>query len=126
MFLGLRSDIRPAPDLDAAREWYTAALGVEPYFENEAYVGYSFGGFELGLFKYGDPAAGPLPYWGVADLDAALASLTGSGATMAEEIHEVGGGIRMAAVTDPHGVHLGLIENPVFELTQVDGSGPGR
>lgn len=126
MFLGLRSDIRPAHDLDEAREWYTAALGVEPYFVNEAYVGFDLGGFELGLFKFGDPAAGPLPYWGVGDLDAALASLLESGATQVEEIHDVGGGIRMAAVTDPAGQHLGLIENPVFELKPVASDGPGR
>ncbi len=126
MFLGLRSDIRPAPDLDAAQAWYTAALGVEPYFVNEAYVGYDLGGFELGLFKFGDPAAGPLPYWGVADLDTALASLIESGATLLEEIHDVGGGIRMAAVQDLTGQHLGLIENPAFELKPVPSDGPGR
>lgn len=31
--LGLRSAFYAAPDLPAAREWYTRALGVAPYFD---------------------------------------------------------------------------------------------
>jgi catechol 2,3-dioxygenase-like lactoylglutathione lyase family enzyme len=49
MFLGLRTVIYPAPDLAASKAWYTALLGVEPYFDEPFYVGFDVGGYELGL-----------------------------------------------------------------------------
>lgn len=112
MFLGLRSLIYPAPDLDAQREWYTSVLGFPPYYDEHPYVGFEVGGHELGLFAFGDPAAGPKTYWGVANADAALAHLLECGATLDEEIDDVGGGIRMGAVKDPAGFVFGVIENP--------------
>ncbi len=49
MFLGLRTVIYPAPDLAAAKAWYTRLLGVEPYFDEPFYVGFSVAGYELAL-----------------------------------------------------------------------------
>ena len=43
MFLGLRSAIYHAPDLDAAKRWYVRALGIEPYFDEPFYVGFELG-----------------------------------------------------------------------------------
>lgn len=127
MFLGLRSQIYPAPDLAAAKAFYTTALGVEPYYDEGPYVGFSLGGYELGLFEMADPAQGPRSYWGVGDIDRALAHLLDNDATLEEDVHDVGDGIRMASVRDPFGQVFGLIENPVFARTDVDGgAGPGR
>ncbi len=126
MFLGLRSVIYPTADLTASKAWYSDALGIEPYYDEGPYVGYDLGGFELGLFGAGDPAAGPRSYWGVANVDDALAHLLAKGATLDEEVHDVGGGIRMASVRDPEGFSFGIIENPAFAVRPVDGPGPGR
>lgn len=126
MFLGLRSLIYPAPDLATAKAWYTRILGVEPYFDEEAYVGFDVGGFELGLFKFGDPADGPRTYWGVADVDTALAHLVDNGGTVDEPVADVGAGIRMASVRDPQGHVLGIIENPQFRHVPAESAGPGR
>ena len=49
MFHGLRSVIYPAPDLPASRAWFASLLGTEPYFDEPFYVGFSVGGYELGL-----------------------------------------------------------------------------
>lgn len=38
---GLRTVIYPAPELDAAKAWWTDTLGVEPYFDEPFYVGYN-------------------------------------------------------------------------------------
>src|SRR5678815_1135164 len=76
MLLGLRSAIYHAPDLDAAKRWYSKALGVQPYFDEPFYVGFEVGGYELGLNP--DPGArlkglgGAVAYWGVADAEACL------------------------------------------------------
>ena len=64
MFLGLRTVIYPAPDLAASKAWYTALLGVEPYFDEPFYVGFDVGGYELGLHPETDAAE---TYWGVED-----------------------------------------------------------
>ena len=44
MLLGLRTAIYPAPDLAAAKAWYTRLLGVDPYFDEPFYVGFQVGG----------------------------------------------------------------------------------
>ena len=116
MFLGLRTIIYPAPDLDASKRWFTELLGFGPYFDEPFYVGFEVGGYELGLHPEMDPAAGPFTYWGVEDADAALARLLAAGAVLREAVQEVGDGIRTAAVTEPGGAILGVIENPHFKL----------
>jgi predicted enzyme related to lactoylglutathione lyase len=118
---GLRTAIYHAEDLERAKRWYTDALGVEPYFDESFYVGFNVGGYELGLdpdlsnIKRGNYA---VAYWGVADARAAYARLLALGATAHTEPNEVGGGIVVAAVTDPFGNALGLIENPHFKLSE--------
>jgi predicted enzyme related to lactoylglutathione lyase len=120
MMLGLRSVLYPAPDLEAARAWYTQVLGRPPYFDEPFYVGFEVGGFELGLLPQGTPAIdGPQPLWGVADIADAVRRLTALGAAVVDPVAEVGGGIRVAAVRDPFGNRLGLIENPQFDPAKV-------
>lgn len=118
MFLGLRTIIYPAPDLDASKRWFTALLGIEPYFEEPFYVGYNVGGYELGLNPDIPAGEGPMTYWGVADADAGMAWLLSHGATERSPVHDVGDGIRVASVTTPTGLPFGIIENPHFELEE--------
>ena len=80
MFLGLRTVVYPAPDLAASKAWWTAALGIEPYFDEPFFVGFNPGGYELGLNPAGDPAAGRRAYWGVRDIAAEAERLTALGA----------------------------------------------
>lgn len=126
MFLGLRTVIYPAPDLDAAKAWWTRVLGIGPYFDEPFFVGFSPGGYELGLDPNADPAAGAVSYWGVPDADVAYAELLAAGATPRDPVTEVGDGIRLGTVSDPVGSIVGVIENPVFELMPVEASGPGK
>jgi predicted enzyme related to lactoylglutathione lyase len=120
MILGLRTAIYPVTDLYAAKSWYAALLQREPYFDQPFYVGFEVGGFELGLVPDGAPGvSGPQPLWGVADAMAAYERLLGIGATPLEPVHDVGDGIRVAAVVDPFGNRLGIIENPHFDTSRV-------
>lgn len=116
MLLGLRTVIYPAPDLDAAKRWYSQVLGQAPYFDEAFYVGFAVGGFELGLLPDGQPGAvGPQALWGVANIESAYAHLLALGASPLEPVAEVGDGIKVAAVRDPFGNRLGIIENPHFD-----------
>ena len=128
-FLGLRTATYDVVDLQRAKAWYSEVLGIPPYFDEPFYVGFEVGGYELSLSPSMDPADGPLTYWGVPDVEVALARLTAAGAAVHEPVTEVGGGIRVATVLEPAGTRLGIIENPHFvlpdEAPQV-GAGPGR
>ena len=120
MLLGLRTVIYPAPDLTKAKQWYLDVLGVPPYFDEPFYVGFSVGGFELGLIPDAKPGiTGTQVMWGVHDIDAEFKRLLALGATPLEAVTEVGGGIKVAAVQDPFGNRLGIIENPNFDLSSV-------
>ncbi len=116
MFLGLRTAIYPVGDLAAAKAWYEKATGVKPYFDEAFYVGFSVAGYELGLLPDGTPGVdGTRALWGVADADAAYARLLELGASALEPVADVGEGIKVAAVRDPFGNRLGIIENPHFK-----------
>ncbi len=130
LFLGLRTVIYPAPNLAESKAWFSELLKSAPYFDEEFYVGFNVGGYELGLDPHGEPSRGPVTYWGVADADAALAELIASGAAADGGVTEVGEGIRTATVRLPgSGGLLGIIENPHFELPAAalpEAPGPGR
>lgn len=117
--LGLRTVIYHVPDLKRAKDWYSAAFGVKPYFDEPFYVGFNIGGYELGLdpdTKNTKPGpGGAVAYWGVPNADAAVAHFQKAGATVRSAIQDVGEGIRVATVADPFGNVLGLIENPHFK-----------
>lgn len=113
-YLGLRSAFYPAPDIEAAKAWYTKVLGKAPYFDQPFYVGFDVGGFELGLVP---DAQGVEASWGVADARAEYQRLLALGATSASEPRDVGEGIIVATVRDPFGSLFGIIENPHFPRT---------
>lgn len=117
MFLGLRSHILDTDALDATKAWYSQLLGHGPYFDEEFYVGFNVGGFELGLLPRRDPPypAGGETYWGVADIRDAVDRLQSHGAELAHEITDVGEGILMAVLIDPAGNRIGIIENAHFD-----------
>lgn len=120
MILGLRTAIYPVIDLAAAKQWYAQALGCLPYFDEPFYVGFNVGGFELGLVPDGQPGiAGPQPLWGVTDASQAYARLIELGASPLDAVADVGGGIKVGAVTDPFGNRFGIIENPHFDAASV-------
>jgi predicted enzyme related to lactoylglutathione lyase len=119
MFQGLRTAIYKVSDIAQAKEWYSRALGIEPYYDQPYYVGFSVGGFELGL----DPdvsstppgPGGAVAYWGVADIESAVRHLLAIGAASQGSIADVGDGIRVAVLGDPFGNFFGVIQNPHFK-----------
>lgn len=113
--LGLRTVIYPAPDLEAAKAWWTSFLGKPPYFDEPFYVGFDVAGYELGLLPDGNPADGALTYWGVDDVAPAVDAAVAQGATVHAPAADVGDGIVTATVTLPTGSIVGFIENPHFK-----------
>lgn len=120
MIQGLRTACYPTPDLARGKEWYRQVLEKDPYFDEPFYVGFSVGGFELGLIPDGEPGVtGSRIYWGVANAETELARLISLGGLVHEPVHDVGGGIKVGSVRDPFGNVFGIIENPHFDLKEV-------
>ena len=120
MLLGLRTVIYAAPDLARAKAFYSELLGIDPYFAEPFYIGFSVSGYELGLDPDAETPTGPggaTAYWGVADIEEAMRHLQSVGATGAAAINDVGEGIRVAVLSDPFGNALGVIQNPHFKAS---------
>ena len=66
MFLGLRTVIYKVDDMNKARSWFERVLGIAPYFDEPFYIGFSPGGYELGLtfapWQYSDRLYSNLGY----------------------------------------------------------------
>ncbi len=115
-YLGLRSLIYPAPNLQESKEWWAKTLGKDPYFDDGGYVGFDLGGYELGLNSFSTDLKGPITYIGVEDVQAAVDSLVADGATVLMAPIDVGGGITLADLESPTGEVFGVIHNPLFKL----------
>ncbi len=110
----LRTCIYQVYDLALAKEFYSQALGKDPYFDEPFYVGFEVDGHELGL----DPdvsrrppgGSGVIGYWRVEDINAAWQHLTTIGATSIELPHSVGVDLQVSILADPFGNYIGLIQ----------------
>lgn len=120
--LGLRTTIYKVGNLKEAKEWYSKAFGINPYFDEAFYVGFNIQGYELGLLPEEIPTTDKtesvLTYWGVNDIESEYKRLIDLGATEHEKPVNVGGELMTAAVKDPWGNIIGLIFNPEFKLPE--------
>lgn len=126
MLRGLTTVSLFADDIPAAREWYSAVLGIAPYFqrpgsENPAYIEYRIGDYqhELGIIdrRYAphgaaDGPSGVVVFWHVDDVTVAVEKLLSMGATEHEPRTERESGFVTASVVDPFGNILGVMYNP--------------
>ena len=114
MFSKIASVIFPTSNLEVDKEFWQAALGVTPYFDQPFYVGFVVDGCELGL----DPNAAeegltyPVTYWTTADIYASVADLLAAGAITHRGIKSVGDGVLVATMTDMSGNVFGLLQRP--------------
>ena len=120
--LGLRTTIYKVSDINKAKEWYSKAFNVKPYFDEEYYIGYNIGGFELGLQPESESTLNKsenvVAYWGVDDIDKEFKRLIELGASEHEKPFNVGGELMTATIKDPWGNIIGLIYNPEFKIAE--------
>lgn len=113
MFKKLRTVVYHVSDLSTAKGWYQQITGVDPYFDQPFYVGFDINGCELGL----DPdltkvQAGnhSFVYWSVENIESCVEKLTQLGGHLIDPIKSVGEDIQVAAIQDPWGNAIGIIE----------------
>ncbi|MEV2220177.1 VOC family protein [Nocardia vinacea] len=114
-----------ADDLEAAKEWYTEVLGLEPYYAVPGgYYEFRIGDYqhELGIInrKFAPAGAqnapgGAILNWHVDDVQASFDRLVALGAKEYEPITPRGNGdFITASVVDPFGNVLGIMQNPHY------------
>jgi predicted enzyme related to lactoylglutathione lyase len=111
---GIQTVMYPVSDLDKAKAVFRVLAGTDPYMDERYYVGWNVDGQDIGLDPHGHRKgmSGPVAYWHVPDIQAALAALVDAGATERDSVRNVGGGKLIAAVTDPDGNVIGLLQPP--------------
>ena len=110
---GIKTVLYPVSDLATAKTVYAALLGVPPQTDSCYYVGFEAAGQHIGLVAGGgrEDMSSAVAYWQVADIEAKLAEVRGTGATVKEPAHEIGGGRLVATVSEPDGNVLGLLQD---------------
>ena len=99
---GITITIYPVKDVTAAKALFSQLLGVQPYVDGPYYVGYKIGDHEIGLDPNGHKQGmtGPVGYYQVDDIKQSLQGLLDSGATVHQQVRDVGGGLLIASVKD--------------------------
>jgi predicted enzyme related to lactoylglutathione lyase len=112
MSAGITTIIYPVRDLAKAKQLFTEVLGTPPSFDQPYYVGWNVDGQDIGLDPHGHSKGmtGPLPYVQVKDIKSTLQALLDAGAEPHQDVRNVGGGRLIAAVKDPDGNVVGLIQ----------------
>ncbi|GAB6937354.1 VOC family protein [Isoptericola variabilis] len=124
MLRGLTTITYLADDVAAARDWYAEVLGTDAYFAREAGGALAYAEFRIGDYQHElgimdrlfappqpDGAAGAVAYWAVDDVRGTFTRLLELGAVAYQEPIERGPGFVTAAVVDPFGNVLGVMEN---------------
>ena len=96
-------------DLDAAIAWYTDVLGLNLLYKVEEIAWAELASpvvkVNIGLSQVESPkvAAGPVPTWGVDDVDAARLELESKGVRFDGDTQTIPGMVKLATFFDPDG-----------------------
>jgi len=114
MTSGMKTIVYPVKDLAEAKALYETLLGVEPYVDEEYYVGFRLESLEVGLDPngHGQGLTAPIDYWEVEDIEKTLEALVAAGAEVQQPARDVGGGKLIASVKDADGNVTGLAQSP--------------
>ena len=100
-----------AADMAAAKKFFRALIGGDPYADAPYYVGYKSGNMEIGLVP-NEQGPGGLAYWTVDDIAASVDALIAAGGTIVQNVTDVAYGLLVATVKEPNGSVVGLRQMP--------------
>jgi predicted enzyme related to lactoylglutathione lyase len=103
----------PVRDPEKAKAVFTALFGA-PHVDSPFYIGFDVNGAEIGLVPNGHDQGmtGPVPFYDVDDISAALDALQNAGAQLVQEPTNVGAGLLVAKVSDADGNEIGVRQLP--------------
>ncbi len=109
MSKGVRNVVYPVKDMARAKKQFRTLLGVEPYADTPAYVGFKAGELDISLDAHGH-TAGVTVYYTVDDIKKSVQSLVDAGGQVLQDVKGVGGGMFTAIVRDAEGNIIGLAQ----------------
>ena len=104
----------PVSDLASGKALFTRLLGVEPIADESYYVGFQVASQHIGLDPNGARRGmtGATPFFDVDEIRDVVGALVEDGATIAEDVRDVGGGLLVAMLKDAEGNMIGLRQTP--------------
>ncbi|MES1215838.1 MAG: VOC family protein [Bacteroidota bacterium] len=107
---GVKTILYPVKDMAQSKALFQKFLGVEPYADQPYYVGFKINDQDIGLVP-NNPEAATTAFYHVGDIKDSLQIFVDAGATIIQDIKNVGGGRLIASVKDFEGNIIGLIQN---------------
>ena len=107
---GIKIVLYPVKDMTQAKTLFRKLLGVEPYADQPYYVGFKIGDQDIGLVP-SNPEGGVAAFYHVDDIKNSLQILVDGGATIIQDIKNVGGERLIASAKDKDGNIIGLVQN---------------
>jgi len=107
---GIKIAIYPVKDIKNATATFRKFLGVDPYAEQPYYVGFKVNGQDIGLVP-GNPEGAACAFYQVDEIKNRLQILVEAGATIIQDVKNVGGSRLIASVRDKDGNMIGLVQD---------------
>jgi predicted enzyme related to lactoylglutathione lyase len=106
---GIKTVLYPVKDMTQATTVFRKFLGVDPYAEQPYYVGFKIGDQDIGLVP-NNPEGSVTAFYHVDDIKNSLQILIDGGASIIQDIKNVGGGRLIASVKDKDDNIIGLVQ----------------
>jgi len=109
---GVKTVIYPVRDINQAKAVFMALLETDPVMDQAYYVQFDVNGQDVGLDPNGHAKGmtGPVHYWHVPDIRKRVDALRAAGATVTQDVKDVGGGKLIATLIDADGNVIGLVQ----------------
>ncbi|HEY4874256.1 MAG TPA: VOC family protein [Puia sp.] len=107
---GIKTVLYPVKDMKQATALFRKFLGIDPYADQPYYVGFKVNDQDIGLVP-NNPEAAVAAFYHVDDIKNSLQILVDGGATIIQDVKNVGGGRLVASVKDMDGNVIGLVQN---------------
>ena len=107
---GIKTILYPVKDMKQATTLFRKFLGVEPYADTAYYVGFKIDDQDIGLVP-NNPEAAVAAFFHVDDIKISLQILVDAGATVIQDVKNVGGARLVSSVKDKDGNIIGLVQN---------------
>lgn len=106
---GIKTVLYPVKDIKQATALFRKFLGVDPYAEQPYYVGFKVDDQDIGLVP-NNPEGTVTAFYHVDDIKNSLQILIGGGASIIQDIKNVGGDRLIASVKDKDDNIIGLVQ----------------
>jgi predicted enzyme related to lactoylglutathione lyase len=107
---GIKIILYPVKDMTQAKTLFSNFLGVEPYADQPYYVGFKIDDQDIGLVP-NNLEGGVAAFYRVDDIKDSLQILVNAGATIIQDVKNVGGERLIASVKDKDSNIIGLVQN---------------